>query len=231
MIRKLAPFAAAAVMLLFFVGPGRAYLPSALQLRSSAPLVSSDQQAAEHDHGATTTSSLGLAPAPVVNPPATAARIALVTAPAEKTERGYTLTATVRAPSGDALADANVRFFELVDLFGTREMYVGSAVTDGRGNAAITYLPAQIGTHRLVVRTSTNGKISPGEARTTFEASISAPEAKVERPPLAAFSDRVPYAAGLIVLAVWGLIAFALLATARGVFGGARPTTRKEEPA
>ena len=229
MIRKLIPFAAALAMLLFFVGPGRSYLPS--QLRSSGSLVSNDAQVAEHDHGTTTTSSVGLAPSPVVNPPASAARISAQTAPAEKTEQGYTLTATVRAPSGDPLADANVKFYELVDLFGTREMYIGTAVTDGRGAASITYLPAQTGTHKLVVRTAQNGKITPGEARLAFEASVAAPEHVVQRPALVQFADKVPYAAALIVLTVWALIGFALFATARGVIGGARGSSRKGEPA
>ena len=228
MIRKLIPFAAAGVMLLVFLGPARSLLPG--QLRTSGSLVANDQPAG-HEHDTTTTSSVGLAPAPVVNPPATAARVAIQTQPAEKSERGYVLEATVRAPSGDALADAPVKFYELVDLFGTREMYIGSSVTDGRGAASITYLPAQSGTHRFVVRTSPVGKVSAGEARVSFEASAAAQPAQAPRSPLAIFSDKVPYAVGLLVLAVWGLIAFALVATARGVIGGARQTSRKGEPA
>ena len=228
-MRKLIPFVAAAVMLLLFLGPARAFLP--FQMRSSGSLVSNETAVTEHDHGTTTTSGVGLAAAPVVNPPASAARISAKTQPAAKTERGYVLEATVRAPSGDALADANVKFYELVDLFGTREMYIGSAVTDGRGVASITYLPAEIGTHDLVVRTTQNGKISAGEARLTFEASVAAPAVAVQRSALAQFSDRVPYAVGILVLAVWSLIGFALIRTARDVIGGARRSSRKGEPA
>lgn len=228
MIRKLIPFAAAGVMLLVFLGPARGMLPG--QLRTSGSLIATAQPAG-HEHDGATTSSVGLAPAPVVNPPASAARVSITTQPAEKSERGYVLEARVRAPSGDALADAPVKFYELVDLFGTREMYIGNGVTDGRGVASITYLPAQSGTHQLVVRTSAIGKISAGEARVSFDATVAAQPAQAQRSPLAVFSDKVPYAVGVLVLAVWGLIAFALVATARGVIGGARQTSRKGEPA
>lgn len=220
-MRKVGPLVAALAMLAFFLGPARAYLPAGLQLRDTSALVAPSGEPAEHEHAQAPT-GIGLAPAPVVNPPANAARVAAKTAPLEKTERGYLLEATVRAPSGDALADANVKFYELVDLFGTREMYIGSGVTDGRGVASIAYLPAHTGTHQLVVRTGQNGKVSAGEARVTFEASVAAPAVAPQRPLLAQFSDRVPYAAGVLVLAVWALIAFALFATARGVIGGAR---------
>lgn len=222
-MRKLIPLVAALGVLLFFMGPGRAYLPAGLQLRSTSAIVTNEQPA-DHQHGSDAKSALGLAPSPVVNPIASAARITAKTQPAEKTERGYVLEATVRAPSGDALADANVKFYELVDILGTREMLIGTGVTDGRGVASIAYLPAQTGTHQIVVRTSQAGKVSAGEARLTFEASVAVPTPKTERPSLAQFSDRVPYVVGALVVAVWALIGFALFGTARGVFSGARGT-------
>lgn len=230
MTRKLIPFAAAIALLLFFIGPGRGFLPTALPGR---PAVSAAPQVADHAHDATTgnASTIGLAPSPVTSPASTAARVNVAVTAAPEAARGYVIAATALGPDGRPLADAPLRFYELVDLFGTREMQIGSGTSDGRGVVTLTYLPAQPGTHDLVVRTSAVGKVTAGEGRTSFDASVSAPQSKVERPLLAIFSDRVPYAAGLIVLSVWSLIAFALFATARGVIRGARRTTRKGEPA
>lgn len=231
MIRKLIPFAAAAVLLLFFiVGPGRSFIPLGAPARSAAPTGAA--AAADHSHEAGTAPTTGLAPSPVVNPPATAARISVAVRAADPAARGYVIEATVVGPDGKPLSDTNVKFFELVDLFGQREMSIGTGVTDGRGLAAVTFLPAAAGTQDVVVRSSVSGKVTAGEGRRSFDATVTAAQARVgERPLLAQFSDKVPYAAGFIVLSVWALIAFALLATARGVISGARRTTRKGEPA
>lgn len=230
MIRKALPLVAALVLALLVIGPGRQYLPSGLRLQSGGSLVSSgegsDMDAA---HGRPT--GIGLAPAPVTNPSATAARLGVVAQPLEKAERGYALTTTVVAPDGKAVEDANVKFYDLVDLFGTREMFIGAATTDGRGVATIAYLPAQPGSHQLVVRFGGQGKATAGEGRMTLNATVSAPQQVTERNGFLTFSDRVPYAAGVIVLAVWGLIAFAFIATARGVIAGARGRRGKEENA
>lgn len=230
MIRKALPFAAVAVLLLLFVvfvGPGRGLLPNA------GPARQTHAAGAATGHGSegTTVSTIGLAPSPVVAPPATAARVVVAVTPAAEAQRGYVIEATAVGADGRPLSDATMRFYELVDLFGLREMEIGEGVADGRGVVRVTYLPARTGSHDLVVRSGPVGKVTAGEGRTSFDASVSAPQTRVVRSPLAEFSDRVPYAAGLIVLSVWGLIAFALFATARGVIGGARRTTRKGEPA
>ncbi len=229
MIRKVVPFAAAAIVLVaLLVGSGRALLPVGTPARTATP---ASEAATAHEHETTSSSSIGLAPSPVVNPPATAARIGIEVRQADPATRGYVIEATVLGSDGKPLSDANVKFYELVDLFGTREMAIGSAVTDGRGTAAVTFLPAVAGTQDIVARSSVTGKVTAGEGRKSFDATVAAAQPRQQRPLLAEFSDRVPYGAGLIVLSVWALIAFALLATARGVIGGARGKTRKGEPA
>ena len=228
MIRRAVPFVAAAAALALLIGPGQQLLPAGLRLQSNGSLVASQPPAA---HVESRGSGIGLAPAPVVNPPATAARLSIAVSALEQAERGYSLQAKVLAPDGRALADAPVRFYELVDLFGAREMHIGNGTTDGRGVTTLGYLPARTGPHHIVVRTTTQGKVTAGEGRTTFDATVAASEPRFERSALAAFSDRVPYAVGVLVLAVWGLIALALFGTARGVIGGARGTSRKGDTA
>ncbi len=226
-MKKLLPLVAvvavAAVVAVLF-GPARQYLPGAQRLQADGTVVTSEEPIV--DHGRPT--GIGLAPAPVANPPATAARLLVTAQPLPKAEQGYALAVTVVSPDGKPLADAPVKFFELVDLFGQREMLLGARTTDGRGSASYAYLPAQTGIHQIVARSASQGRVTTGEGRVTFEASVAKERTPAERSGFTVFSDRVPYAAGLLVLAVWGLIAFALFGTARGVIGGARGDQKGE---
>lgn len=143
-------------------------------------------------------------------------------------ERGYVIDARLSA-EGKAIGDATIRFYELVDFVGQREMFLGSTTTDSQGVASFAYLPALTGTHRILARFSGCCEhIASAEGRLALEATVAKPAFRSERQPLAEFSDRVPYAVGLVVLAVWALIGFAFLATARGVIGGARTRSGKE---
>lgn len=230
MIKKLIPLVAALAVAALFFGPARQYLPASLRLQTGGALVSNDQgDGTEMDMGKGKPSGIGLAPAPVVNPPATAARLSIAAQAAEKPEDGYVLAVRVTTPDGKPVADAPVKFFDIVDIFGPREMLLASVMTDGRGNASYEYLPANIGTRNIVVRFAGREGVRAGEARMTLEAAVAAPRQQAERSGFASFSDRVPYAVGVLVLGVWSLIAFALFATARGVIAGARRTRGKEE--
>jgi len=149
-----------------------------------------------------------------------------------KVEQGYVIDARLQTADGKAIGDATVRFYELVDFFGQREMLLGRATTDSQGVASLAYLPALTGTRQIVARfAGCCEHIAAAEGRLALEATVAKPAFRPERQPLAEFSDRVPYVVGVVVLAVWGLIGFALLATARGVIGGARGISRKEGPA
>lgn len=226
MIKRILPLVAALAVVALVLGPGRQYLPSALRLQTGGALVSGDGMG-DMDMAQGHPTGIGLAPAPVVNPPAAAARLRVAVKPAEKTARGYVLGLQMSAPDGKALVDAPVRLYDIVDLFGQREMYLATVQTDGSGAASYEYLPATEGAHQIVARFAGNGTVKAGEARTTFDATVTAPAPSFEQRPFASFSDRVPYGAGVLVLVVWGLIAFALIATARGVVAGAQ--TRGKE--
>lgn len=164
-------------------------------------------------------------PASVVAP--NAARIDVSTRAAAKASTGYVLEATVRTPAGNAAPDATVKFYELVDLLGAREMLIGAATTDGSGRASLVYLPARTGVHDIVVRSSGIAKVAPGETRTTLDAAVAAAPYRVEAPALSGFHNVVPYGVGVVVLTVWLLIAFALIGTALGVARGARNEKEK----
>ena len=137
-------------------------------------------------------------------------------------ELGYVLEARLVTTDNKPVNESAVVFYDVVDLFGSREMQVGAATTDGQGLAAVTYLPARAGTHRIVARSVARPGLAASEGRASLEASVTAASYVVEPAPLSAFSSKVPYGAGAIVLAVWALIAFALFGTARGVMTGAR---------
>jgi hypothetical protein len=149
-------------------------------------------------------------------------------APAEKLEKGYVITAKLRGSDGSPLNSATVRFYESVELFGAREMFIASALTDGQGNASIPYLPARLGQHELIVRFPGRDHIAASVTKHTFEATVAVAPYRQATPPLAAFSANVPYGVGVVLLSVWALIAFALFGTMRGVLQGARdPAIRK----
>ena len=158
------------------------------------------------------------------------ARVEVTARPSTKADQGYVLDAHLVTTDGKPVNDVAVRFYEIVDLLGSREMLVGVATTDGQGRTSLSYLPARTGPHAIVVRFAGRDRVPPAEGRTAFLATAAAAPYLPERSPLSAFSDAVPYAVAAVVLAVWSLIGFALIGTARGVIGGAR-TARKGDTA
>ena len=153
--------------------------------------------------------------------------LAAVTAgAAAKPEQGYVLRARLTTSDAKPMNQVTVSFYELVELLGEREMLIGSATTDGQGRASLTYLPAVAGQREILIRSSASGSVAPVEGRATFVATVAAPAYHPEGRPLARFADAVPSVVGVIVLAVWALIGFALLGTARGVAVEARLATR-----
>jgi hypothetical protein len=226
MIRKAVPFGAALVGILALLIFGGAWLLGARAQTATgqaAPVAS----AGAHAHGGTFTVAVPVA----IVPPVEGSRVQLTTARAAKPELGYTLSVRITSPAGRPVNDATIRFYELVDFFGQREELIGSATTDGQGLSTITYLPATKGTHTIVARFAGQGALVPSLGIADLDATVAAPAYKVDPPALAAFSRYVPYAAGVVVLVVWSLIAFSMLSTARGVIARADPTHRKGDTA
>ena len=147
--------------------------------------------------------------------------------PSENAEKGYVLAVKLRTSDGRPLNEATVSFYEKVELFGAREMLIASARTDGQGVGSTTYLPARTGRHDILMRFPGREHVAPLEVRHTFDATIAAQPYRAATPPLAAFSARVPYGVGVVVLAVWALITFAFFGTAIGIRRGARDQQQK----
>jgi hypothetical protein len=228
-MKKLIPFIGALVATIAFIGLGAGgLLPGGLRLQipnGSTPASTTTGQ----------TGHEGMAPAVskplVLVPPADGSKLALSIAPAAKPEQGYLVSVKVTSPAGKPVSEASIRFYDVVELFGQREELVGTGTTDGQGNALISYLPATLGSHQIVARFAGQGTLVPSLGVTTLDATVAAPAYKVDQPAFAAFAKYVPYGAGFLVLAVWGLIAFSLFATARGVVAGADRKIRKGETA
>lgn len=228
MRRIVIAFAAIAVAAIGLLGPGRSLLPASTQPVRALAAPAADAAAATHSgHDAAGTP----AARPAIVPPVGGARVEVTTRSAAKVEQGYVIETRVVSPDGKPVNDAVVRFYQLVDFFGPREELIGAARTDGQGNAALTYLPAAVGPSEIVVRFAGQGSLVPSVGTGTFEATVAAPPYRADQPGLLSFTRLVPYAAGAILLAVWGLIAFALFATARGIAVRAVPTTAKEDTA
>lgn len=141
---------------------------------------------------------------------------------AVKVENGYVLEVRLLTTDGKPVGDAAVRFYDVVELLGRREMLIGTATTDGRGTASLSYLPAQTGAHEIVVKFAGRDHYHATSGSLTLDAAVAAPRYAAEPSGLALFSTRVPYAVGAVVLIVWALIAFALFSTVRGVTTAAK---------
>lgn len=151
------------------------------------------------------------------------AQVSVVATASEKTEQGYVLTARVRSSDGKAIGDTKVRFYDIVELFGEREMLIGTATTDVSGRASLAYLPATAGKREIIALFPGADHLPPVRGRVGLDATVAAPPYRAESSGLALFSTRVPYAVGVVVLVVWAVIAYAFISTARGVVTGARP--------
>lgn len=142
---------------------------------------------------------------------------------------GYVLAAQVGMSDGKPIGDAKIRFYDVVELFGEREMLIGAATTDASGRATLAYLPATTGKREIVALFPGADHLAPVRGHISLDATVAAPPYHLEPSGLALFSTRVPYVVGVVVLAVWALIAYAFISTARGVKSGAR--IRKGETA
>ncbi len=228
MSRTIVGIVAALVATALILGPGRSLLSGSP--RAELPTSAAVQPTEAHTgHDQVASAAPAVAPA---KPGPNAARVTLASRPADKIEKGYLLSVRLAAPDTKPVNETSVSFYEVVDLFGQREMFIGETTTDGQGNASLLYLPAQLGPRQIIARSAGRGQVTWGESRITLDAQVAAATYRVEAAPLAAFSAVLPYGVGVLVLSVWSVLAFAFFATARGVISGARDhAQRKGDPA
>lgn len=193
-----------------------------------AMLSVSGQQSRPHQTMPSPAASPGPQALPSSGPAAAAAKtVTSVTVTPDTRDRGYVLDARVVSKAdGKPVANALVRFYDTVQLLGTREMLVGSATTDGQGTVTIYYKPPQAGTHRIIARPA-SGQLAATDGVATFEATTVAPSAYTrDRLPLDPFSVNLPIAGETLLLVVWGLFAFVLIGSLIRIPRG----TRHDEP-
>ncbi|MDE3113375.1 MAG: polysulfide reductase NrfD [Chloroflexota bacterium] len=215
--------ALALVAAVAIVGGGPAKLAQGL-VGTRVSLQTSSSTHAEGAHAA----APGMPEAPGTGAAATGGAMPMAAAitvePSDDMTRGYVLQTRITKDT-KPVPQVDVRFYEVVDLLGSREMLIGSRITDAGGQASVVYLPAELGHHDLVIRAA-QGEQTVAETRGAFDAAVAAPLAYTpERLPLERFSVDLPLIAGGVLLIVWALFAFAFVGTARMVASGAREAT------
>lgn len=229
-MRKLVPYIGAAIATVVLLGGAGSLLTGGLRLQIPNSSTSGVATTTSGTPGHDPAKDKQYQPLSIV-PPSDGSKLALSAAPAAKVEQGYLVSVKVTSPAGKPVGDAPIRFYDVVDLFGQREELIGSATTDGQGVAVISYLPASAGTHQIVARFPGQGSLVESVGSMSLDATVAAPTYKSDPPGFALFTRYVPYGAGVVVLAVWGLIAFSLFATARGIAAAADGKIRKGETA
>lgn len=113
------------------------------------------------------------------------------------------LSATVATANGKLLNNRTVDFYQQVDLMGPRKAYIGSAVTDSTGVAALRYESAQSGEQDLLATFAGTAEFSGQEAAKRVSLAESGSPFKGEPLPLASVGRSLAIAVGLLGLAVW----------------------------
>lgn len=129
----------------------------------------------------------------------------------------FALSATLVTADSKPVGSVKLDFYVTADLLGERDMYIGSSVTDGQGKAAVKYTPTWNGETKVTVKFADTDLLAGTQGTTSFTATGAVGAYQQEKPPLADFAAKVPYAVAVVVLGVWFLIAFALLGTARSI--------------
>jgi hypothetical protein len=193
-------------------------------------------QLAQQGQSAPSSSGARAAPALQVSgvaPTAARALTSLSVQPATKEARGYALEARLVGKDGKALVGTEIAFYDVVELLGPREMWIGAAKTDGFGTVAIDYLPAEGGAHTIVARPTQWDRLAATQATATIQAVRVAPTTYArEDLPLDPFSVRVPSVGAFVLLSIWALFAFVVFGTAyripRGVHRSPYPGRARE---
>jgi len=134
-----------------------------------------------------------------------------------------TLTVTLAGPDGKPLSNRSVDFYQQVQLLGTREAYLGSALTDSTGTATLAYQPAESGKQTIAARFAGEEGYAQGEAVSTIDVTRTAALFPAEPLPLLPLGRWLIYGVGLLVLATWVVLLSLLAGTALGIRATASP--------
>jgi hypothetical protein len=133
------------------------------------------------------------------------------------------LIAKLTREDGYPLSERNVAFFEMTDLFGDARMPIGAATTSAVGVASLKYETRQAGEHKFTVVYSGDDTTASVIVDATLDLE-NLPAMPSLSPPVGMekISEWSTLAAGVVVLAVWGLLAGVFVGTVRGIKHGAK---------
>jgi hypothetical protein len=136
-------------------------------------------------------------------------------------QRSLTLAARLSGRTGEPVSGVPVTFYVLTTVFGERLMRVGDVLTDSTGSASLVYEPTWVGDHTVVVRFNGNDDLLP--AQTSFRANAIGPAHVHENAAFGLEPVRrwLPFAIGIVVLAVWATLGFVMFRTLVGMRGEA----------
>lgn len=121
-----------------------------------------------------------------------------------------------------------VTFYIVTNVFGERLMKVGQALTDATGMASVAYQPSWAGDHTVVARFGGGADYAATQASFHFSALNPVSQFQSAQFGLEPVRRWLPLAVGLLVLAVWASLGFALITTAAGIRAAGAGTTANQ---
>jgi hypothetical protein len=116
--------------------------------------------------------------------------------------QGYVVNARLTTAAGKPVNSVTLSFYVLADLFGPHQMLIGTATTDGQGRVSLKYSPAWEGQHDVTMKFAGSVAYAPAEGKGAFLSTVALAPHQNELLPLSGFSEKVPYAVGVLVLGV-----------------------------
>jgi hypothetical protein len=127
------------------------------------------------------------------------------------------LSARLTTADGKPVSGQEIDFLAPVELFGSREAFVGSAITDSTGRATLGYQPAQAGQQTIVARFTGGPSYATSEASGEIQVGEVVPAIRTEPLPFAGLRNGLPVVLVALVLVVWGALLGVFLGTVRGI--------------
>lgn len=138
--------------------------------------------------------------------------------PKEPSPGQRTLVLSARLTDNDSpVAGMPITFYIITNIFGERLMKVGDSVSDATGMASVLYQPRWEGEHTAVVRFDGAGDYAATQATFHFEAAEAESPYEPARFGIDPIREWLPVGVGVMVLAVWASLMFALLTTVMGI--------------
>ncbi|MHB1415534.1 MAG: hypothetical protein ACYC1C_09790 [Chloroflexota bacterium] len=136
---------------------------------------------------------------------------------AAKSSGRVVLSATLTTPDGQPLNNLPVKFYQEVDLLGSREAYLGTATTNATGTATLSFQSSEQAKPTVKVRFEGNDGYVAAQAVFTLSGVQAASPFVAEVAPLAPVGRWLTNAALAAVLAVGLLLLGILLSTAHSI--------------